>query len=107
MQDLGFHFEQESRVEVVVFGLGQLVAREAPDRLQIVPQCKHLHVDDVALGPVQAPRTAIALDRAIVGEADVLRKSQIFFGLGRGDPTVPASCGSFGSFGSSNSGLSQ
>jgi len=55
MRDLGLQLEQEIRVEIVIFGLEQFVAREPADRLEIVPQGEHLDVDHVVLLPVQAP----------------------------------------------------
>ena len=67
MRDLGLQLEQEIGVEVVIFGFGQLVSGEPPDRLEVVPQGEHLDVDRVAFAAVQAPGAAIALGRAVVG----------------------------------------
>ena len=47
--NLGFELEQELGIELVIFGLGELVAREAADRFMVIPEREHLDVDDVAV----------------------------------------------------------
>ena len=55
VHDLGFHLEQEIGVEVVIFGLGELIAREAPDCVLALPEGEGLDVDDVTFPSVEAP----------------------------------------------------
>src|SRR3954449_934220 len=61
--------EQEVGVEVIIFRPGEVTAGKPADGVEVIPQGEHLHMHDVALMPVQAPGTAIALGRSIVGKA--------------------------------------
>ena len=90
MAYLRLQLEQEIRVEIIIFGEGQVVAREAPDRVEIGPQGEHLDMGDAVVPAEQAPGAAVAAGRAIIGQSHVGHQLQIFRQLGAGDPPVPS-----------------
>jgi hypothetical protein len=47
-------------------------------------------MDHVAVAPVKAPGALIAFGRTIVDQADLAHQAEIFVGLVRHDPSVPA-----------------
>ena len=52
---LRLHLEQIIRVEVIIFGLVEVVPGKAPDRREIVPQGEHLDMGDAIVAAEQAP----------------------------------------------------
>src|SRR6185369_6567749 len=92
MHDLRFELEQEVGVEVVIFGHGQLVPGEGPDRVQVLPQAQRLDMDHIAVRAMEAPAVDVALGAAIVRQAHVPGQLQIFLGFGCRHPSVPPSC---------------
>ena len=90
MGDLGLHLEQEARIEIIIFGAGDVVAGKAADRRLVLPQGEHLDMDDVALLAMQAPGAAVALGRAIVGQADRRHQLKIFRRLRGRNPAMPS-----------------
>lgn len=92
VSDFRLHFQKKIRVEIIIFGPGQILPGKAADCRQSVPEGEHLDMNDVALPPVQAPGSAVALRGSIVGKADLCHQGQIFRCLGSRNAAMPTSC---------------
>ena len=68
MPDIGLHFDQVVRVEMIVFGLLAIVARKTFDSVDIVPKMSASQSALRAFDAVQTPGAAISLCRDVLGK---------------------------------------
>jgi len=79
--DMGLHFDEVVRVEVVVLGHTVVVPSKTFDGVRFIPERQHLEMCFIRFGAAQTPRATISSRRQILGKRNPTHKVQVFITL--------------------------